>query len=389
MPRRAARGACPSAPVAVDHRGRLRRSQPRQHDRSAGGVVDRASSAWWRGGGDICEHGPPGELAGAERLDRLTPRLHQCAARRRGRADAARLRDGRRVEIDRDDPTPAEPAQAWASRPDPQPTSTASRRREMVERREAHHRGGVIAGAEPVAGGLHQLAHAGRRRRRGRRFAGTSRRPARQGRRARCGDGVDGATRQRACRERRRRPRGALRGSAHQSRVGPRHRLERDERTERRAAIVAVAAHEEPGGKVASRLARRGHSPVSRRSSSAPPTPSRRSPPSPSTSGSSASRRSRDALADEARGRSSRRRCARAARRSASPAASSTRRWRCSTHCPHFAEAIRPRPVPAVIGRDHSWSGRRTAWCSAGTPPTRRSGCRRVVAASALVAGNA
>ena len=44
---------------------------------------------------------------------------------------------------------------------------------------------------------------------------------------------------------------------------------------------------------------------------------------------------------------------------------------------PDLAEAIRPRPVPAVSGHDAPGVARPTGWCSAGTRPTRRSGCRR------------
>lgn len=100
--------------------------------------------------GDIRENSCPCECRRRQRLDRLMPNLHHGPDP--GEIDGhSCLCDGARVEVDRDDPTPPESNPGLRKKSGSTPHVDGVTRREMIERRETHDRGGVIPGAEPTA----------------------------------------------------------------------------------------------------------------------------------------------------------------------------------------------------------------------------------------------
>ena len=265
---------------------------------------------------------------------------------------------------------------------------------QVVDQLQAHRRRGVVAGAEALAGRLQQLAHARRARARGRGCAGTSRPASPAGgsgqpgtsARARTGRGQAASAGAGELGGAARRADQALAGA---QRTGCSGQSAAKARGDRR---VAVAVDEQPGGQGRGRanLRRPWPSPhpadlVAR----APRPPSRRWPPWTSTRAWRGCARARGRPGGGAATGSSTPPWPRRASRGASRGASWPRRSACWTPCPRLAEAIRPgRRAGRRRGR-RAWSGRPTGWCSAGTRPTRRSGCRPWSPPRRWSAGNA
>ena len=142
----------------------------RQDDRGRRAPRRARSSARWASSGTLAS-----SVAPAARWGRATRRAPAHLDRDAPPPAAARLRPAwltARGLTSRASTGPRpRAAQAWASRPDPQPASTAGPAGQRLERREAHRGRGVIARPEALAGGLDQLTHP----RRGRQVAGLRR----------------------------------------------------------------------------------------------------------------------------------------------------------------------------------------------------------------------
>ena len=115
------------------------------------------------GDGNVRKQDLAGQRIDRACLDGLPARLDESPDP--GEIDRrAGLSEGRRVEIDREDPSASEACPGLGEQPGSAPDVDGIARWQTIERRKAHHRGGVIARAEPAAGCLHQLTHpAGRR----------------------------------------------------------------------------------------------------------------------------------------------------------------------------------------------------------------------------------
>ena len=344
----------------------LVRAQPRQQGRGAGRRPAPAAPGGRRGGRWPAAPGrrsprPQRPEGGPAQLDRPAR-----PAADRLRAAWSRARGSR---------SQAGPARAPGA-PKPGPAARAAAGvegrpgRQGLDGLQAHGRGGVGGGAEALARGLHERAPR-RGRGRGPGCAGTSR-PAsgRVGRAspARAPGGGGGGGRPPA-------PgppaRGGPRG-ADQAAGRPPHRLQGAEGREGGGERGSSPSTSRPGEARPVRLGRRG----------VPRTLGARRPRrgGPAGGGGAVARRAPGAPRPLAGGPGAAGpaivdRAVAEVGRAASPGASSSRRWRCSTPCPPWPRRSGPGRCRRPRGR-RCWSGRPMGWCSAGTRPTRRCGFR-------------
>ena len=336
--------------------------------------------------GHVGEDDAARDVLRRERPGRPAAQRHPVRQADRGKA-AHGLVEGARVEVEGEDRAAVEGGPGLGEQPRAAADVEGRAGGQVLHQLEAHLRGRVIARPEALAGGLHELAHAGRRGGVG----GAAPVPAGQHRRRRVGPAGhlgQGAHRQGAGRERRARQLGRAARRADQARGLAAHRLQGAEGAQAAAIRCGSASTRSPAGSAPVPLtwpvvAITDPSPLVARAAR----PSRGSPPCLSMSASRAAR---------AHARRSPRRASGsidAAVAEAGQPRRFARREMASAlglldALPDLAAAIRPVDVPAVSGSTRlEWApyGVVLGWHAANSPvwvPT-------LVAGSALAAGNA